>query len=314
MAVYKVIQDIEAEDKLLGPLTLKGFIYAAIAGVLVFINVRLLITSGLGPVRWLLILIFFFPMVLFGVLASPLGRDQPTEVWLLSHVRFLIKPRQRIWNQSGISHLVTVTVPKRIERHLTKGLSQTEVHSRLQALTMTLDSHGWVVKSPTVNLSPAPQYVQNNQGPTDRLVDAAALPQAVPVVDVHPADDIMDEQNNPTAQKFDQLVKQAAAVRKQEVMDKVRTMAGDEGARAPAAPAPVVKSQPAPQAPAVTPKPPAPPKVSDPAAGVTAVRQADNMELAQSGSDFKVSTLEKLANRQSVVKQLGPNEVEIDLH
>ena len=31
MAVYKVIQDIEAEDKLLGPLTLKQFIFGAVA-------------------------------------------------------------------------------------------------------------------------------------------------------------------------------------------------------------------------------------------------------------------------------------------
>ena len=36
MAVYKVIQDIEAEDKLLGPLTLKQFIFAVIAAGFVF--------------------------------------------------------------------------------------------------------------------------------------------------------------------------------------------------------------------------------------------------------------------------------------
>jgi len=33
MATYKVIQDIEAEDKLVGPLTLRQFIYAAIAAI-----------------------------------------------------------------------------------------------------------------------------------------------------------------------------------------------------------------------------------------------------------------------------------------
>ena len=91
MAVYKVIQDIEAEDKLLGPLTLKGFIYAAIAALLAFINFRLLFAGALGPLRWFFVLLFLFPMFLFMILASPLGREQPTEVWLLSRVRFLIK-------------------------------------------------------------------------------------------------------------------------------------------------------------------------------------------------------------------------------
>ena len=39
MATYKVIQDIEAEDKLLGPLTLRQFIYAAVAGVSIWLSV-----------------------------------------------------------------------------------------------------------------------------------------------------------------------------------------------------------------------------------------------------------------------------------
>src|ERR1700722_3089387 len=109
MAVYKVIQDIEAEDKLLGPLTLKSFIYAIVACVLGFVNFRLLLAGGPAVVRLPIILVLFFPMLLFAVLASPLGRDQPTEVWLLSHVRFLLKPRVRNWDQSGLLQLVTVT-------------------------------------------------------------------------------------------------------------------------------------------------------------------------------------------------------------
>ncbi|MGH7158305.1 MAG: PrgI family mobile element protein [Candidatus Saccharimonadales bacterium] len=35
MATYKVIQDIEAEDKILGPLTLRQFIYAGVAAILI---------------------------------------------------------------------------------------------------------------------------------------------------------------------------------------------------------------------------------------------------------------------------------------
>jgi hypothetical protein len=63
MAVYKVIQDIEAEDKLLGPLTLKGFIYAMIAGTCAYINFRLLMVGT--PLKWVFILMFAMPMILF---------------------------------------------------------------------------------------------------------------------------------------------------------------------------------------------------------------------------------------------------------
>jgi hypothetical protein len=103
MAVYKVIQDIEAEDKLVGPLTLKGFVYAAIAGISAYIDFRLAVSGAAAPLKLVFMTIFAFPTILFGVLASPLGREQPTEVWLLSRIRFFLKPRERIWDQEGMS-------------------------------------------------------------------------------------------------------------------------------------------------------------------------------------------------------------------
>ena len=78
MATYKVIQDIEAEDKLLGPLTLKQFVYAIIVVVCGFVAFKL------ATIGWYLALPFIPPMLFFGVMAAPLGRDQPTEVWLIA--------------------------------------------------------------------------------------------------------------------------------------------------------------------------------------------------------------------------------------
>jgi hypothetical protein len=227
MAVYTVIQDVEAEDKLIGFLTLKGFIYAAISGVSAFLEVRLLIAGSLGPLRWLLMLVFLGPMILFGVLASPLGREQPTEVWLLSRVKFFFKPHRRIWDQSGLNHLVTITAPKKLERQLTKNFSQTEVHSRLQALASTLDSRGWATKNSTINVGAAPSYLENARTDTDRLVEPSALSQDTPVVDIHAADDILDEQNNPTAQNFAALMRQADDNRKKTVADKINAARAD---------------------------------------------------------------------------------------
>src|SRR3954470_3689042 len=100
MAVYKVIQDVEAEDKLLGPLTLKGFVYAGIALLIGYINFRLLMPGS--PIKWIFIPALSLPMILFAVLASPWGGDQATEVWLLSKIEFFLKPRLRIWDQRGI--------------------------------------------------------------------------------------------------------------------------------------------------------------------------------------------------------------------
>jgi hypothetical protein len=221
MAVYKVIQDVEAEDKLLGPLTLKGFIYAGVAGLCGFIEFRLLLIAS--PIKWPFILIFALPMFLFGVLASPLGREQPTEVWLLSRIRFFLKPRQRIWDQSGLQELVTITAPKKVERQLTKNLDQTEVQSRLKTLALTLDTRGWAVKNVDVNLGSEDKREVIDQD-SDRLIGSADLPQPTETTDVHAADDILDEKNNPTAKKFEAMMQKAEVNRKHGVLSAIKDL------------------------------------------------------------------------------------------
>lgn len=197
MATYKVIQDIEAEDKLLGPLTLRQFIYAIIVVISGFIMFRLVL------VNWFLALPFLPHTLFFALLAMPFGHDQSSEIWLLSKIRYYLKPRRRIWDQSGIQELVTITAPKKIEHALTNSLSQTEVRSRLQALADTIDSRGWSVKNVNVNLFSQPAYAT---AASDRLIEASALPQEVSNTDVNAFDDMLDEQTNPTAQNLNRMI------------------------------------------------------------------------------------------------------------
>jgi hypothetical protein len=338
MAVYKVIQDVEAEDKLLGPLTLKGFIYAVIAVTCAYINFRLLLIGS--PIKWALLPVFLIPMLLFGVLASPLGKEQPTEVWLLSRLRFFLKPRLRTWDQEGLEQHVTITVPKKLDEHLTKDLSQTEVKSRLKTLASTLDTRGWAIKNVDLNLNVAAPEDTLGVVASDRLVQDAGYAQTADVVDIHPADDIMDEQSNPTAQKFAAMMETADTERKQQVKATMANLLRDNH-EAPANPltkrlakarasfskehakgkknskhklATAAKIEaPALPKPAAA-KAPAPNPTAAPVTPVTPERQAVNMELAQSGSAFSVATLSQLANRQPEIEQTGPNEVTISLH
>jgi hypothetical protein len=107
MATYKLIQDIEAEDHILGPLSLRQFIFALITVFCLYICF-ILISKHV----YLLLIFFLPPALFFGFFAVPFGRDQPTEVWALAKLRYLFKPRQRIWDQSGMKELVSITVPK----------------------------------------------------------------------------------------------------------------------------------------------------------------------------------------------------------
>jgi hypothetical protein len=210
MSTYKVIQDIEAEDKLLGPLTLRQFVYAAIVIILGFIAFKLAVA------QWFLVIPFLPPILFFAMLAAPFGHDQSNEVWLLAKIRFFLKPRRRVWDQSGLKELVTITVPKKIERHLTNGLNQDEVRSRLSALANTIDSRGWAVKNVNVNLFNQPTYVMSPN--SDRLVDPTSLPQEVPFYDVAAVDDILDENTNPTAQHLDQMITASSQAHREQLI------------------------------------------------------------------------------------------------
>jgi len=214
MATYKVLQDIEAEDKLVGPLTLRQFIYAAIAAINAFIAFKL------ATISLILIAPFVPVVILFGVLAAPFGHDQPSEVWLLARIKFILKPHKRIWNQSGIVNLVTITAPKKAQDNLTKHLTQTEVRSRLRALSNTIDSHGWAIKNVNVNLSDTSNYTQIPYT-SDRLIDLTTLPQDVPSYDVTAADDMLDPVSNPTAQHLDQMITTADKKYHQQIIEKL---------------------------------------------------------------------------------------------
>jgi hypothetical protein len=213
MATYKVIQDIEAEDKLVGPFSLRQFIYAGAAAFLCYLSV-LCVMKGAA-----FMLAVFVPVILFCMFfAWPWSPDQPTEVWALARIRFHLKPRRRIWDQTGMKHLVTVTAPKRVEKIYTNGLSQTEVRSRLTALANTIDSRGWVIKNATMNLSTA----FGQQTASDRLIDFSSMPQEVSSLDIQAADDIMDAANNPIAQQFDQMINASSKAHRQQIVDRLK--------------------------------------------------------------------------------------------
>ena len=212
MATYKVIQDVEAEDHILGPLTLRQFIYAL--GAVFFFYLSFLALTKNAPI---MLVILFPPGATAAFFAFPFKRDQPTEVWALAKLRFMIVPRRRLWSQSGVKELVKINVPKKIEKSLTNGLTQTEVHNRLQVLATTIDSRGWAVKNAAMPQNQNVVYSGNNT--TDRLIDPGSIPKPVPDYDIAASDDMMDELNNPIAAQFTNLIDESSREHRQKLID-----------------------------------------------------------------------------------------------
>ena len=188
MATYKLIQDIEAEDHILGPLTLRQFLYA-LGAVFFYYLCFISITKHV-----LFMLVLLLPLALFATFfAFPFSRDQPTEVWALAKIRYFLKPKKRIWSQSGVKELVTITAPKKTNRPLTNGLSESEARNRLEALAITIDSRGRAALN-----APSPSGIQgmySDSNSSDRLLETRFIPKPVPDYEVTPFDDILEDSN-----------------------------------------------------------------------------------------------------------------------
>lgn len=140
MSRYKVAQDVEAEDKILGPFSFRQFIYLLVAAA------GIALAWGLSQVFLPLAVIPVPIILLFGALALPLRKDQPMEVYLAAVISFYTKPRRRMWQPDGISSLIEITVPEKVEIERTKNLSQDEAERRLAYLSQLADSHGWSIR------------------------------------------------------------------------------------------------------------------------------------------------------------------------
>lgn len=193
MSVYKVPQDVEAEDKLLGPFSFKQFIFLMISVVgfaLAYALAMVVLPLGIIPLP-----VAFF----FGILALPLKKEQPMEVYFAAIISFMLKPKKRLWQPDGIERLVEVVAPKVEEKTYGNGYSQEEVQRRLSYLSTLVDSHGWSIRG---------------------VEDPNSSMQADLYNEAQATEDFLDE-NSTTAQNISHLIHQSDEQRRKDVVQKM---------------------------------------------------------------------------------------------
>src|SRR5437899_855887 len=184
MGQYKVPQNVEAEDKIIGPLTFKQFIYALIGfgwGAISFAIFRffppVLILVGLPPVILFLLLAFY-------------NRDgQNFEQLLIALVGYFANPRRRLWRKEEAVMALRIEPPKAVVEQTQRNPA--EVRSELDRLADLVDSRGW--NKPTEERPIAP------------ITELGELES-----EIKATQDILDLQHSPAAQNLNLLIQQAA--------------------------------------------------------------------------------------------------------
>lgn len=196
MATYKVPQDVEADDKLIGPFSFRQFIY------LIAVVLGGVAAWGLAQIFIGLVIIPLPVIVFFGALALPLRKDQPMEVYMAAMVSFYLKPRKRLWDPEGVETLIEITAPKTYEDNRTKNLSQGEAEQRFSYLANIVDSGGWAIRGANVT--------GNTSLNNDIFVEAQS---AVDVLDT----------NTTIAQSFDQMMTQSSIKAKEDAIERMKS-------------------------------------------------------------------------------------------
>ena len=164
MAEHKVPQDVEAEDKLLGPLSFRQFIYAMIA-----VGAATL-AYFLATMIALPLLVIPLPVFLvFGVLAIP-RQGQPMETYIGALIHFYFHPTRRLWNPDGQETLVEITNPPIDTVPRTKDISGAEASQRLSFLAEVEDTQGWSTRG---NVNLADDYAMEANSAPDVFEDTS---------------------------------------------------------------------------------------------------------------------------------------------
>ena len=260
MGQYKVPQNVESEDKILGPLTFKQFIYAFIGCGWALISFAIF-----HAIPALMILIGAPPTLLLLLLAFYTRDGQNFEQLLIAMIGYFASDRHRLWVKEEVVETFHIE-PKKVVAEATQR-NPVEVRSELEKLARLIDSRGW-------NQPPQPEpelLTPRHLVPMTTHEDRIVTPPSTPHAPDEPQVDMLDLQRSPLAQNLSELLRQAAEDVREEAMNQMATRTA----------APATAQQPAPTS----------------ISGVTAAAPNDILKLATQNDDLSVSQIAAQATR-----------------
>ncbi len=201
MGQYKVPQNVETEDKILGPLSVKQFIYVIIALMWAFLMWRIFSSYIIVA------LIFAFPVTGFFLLLGFGQREGvPFEDYVVAFIRFLIVPRKRMWIKDDSKEVIVKDVEKPKEEF---GVGKNVSSGQLKKLANIIDTRG-NYKDPSISIgaddNEAEVYAARIIGPAQVGTSTAAAQAGVlKTQSATVRDDVLD-QANPRSEQVAQML------------------------------------------------------------------------------------------------------------
>jgi len=207
MGQYKVPQNVEAEDKILGPLTFRQFIYALIG-----VGWALLCFTIFHAIPAIMVILGFPPTTLFLLLAFYTRDGQNFEQLLIAMVGFFAAPHHRLWVKEDVAETFHIEPTKHAAEATQRDSAK--VRSELEKLATLIDSRGW-------NRRPDVEPEATHLLPTTRHEDRIVAPPPAPHAPDEPKTDMLDLKRSPLAQNLAELLREAAEDVREEAMNQM---------------------------------------------------------------------------------------------
>lgn len=136
---FKVPQNIDMADRIVGSLTLVQFLYLLVGGMIVYS-----LFTTIAPVNGTLFILTGGPLTLFTLALAFLKiQDQPFPKFVFAFLMYLSKPKARVWHHGGLDPNLVVGHDKREQK---AGLMRKNIDkSQLDKLVHVIDNGGTVL-------------------------------------------------------------------------------------------------------------------------------------------------------------------------
>jgi len=141
MSQFKVPQNVESEDKLIGPLSMKQFIYAIIGVAWAGLWYTVFRAGGVAGIFIAALIILPVSGFMF-LLAFGRREEQSFENYLIALIRFTVVPRKRVWMKDPTLKEAIVDAPPAPKPHEVTNQEQAQIQSRLRQLALVVDTRG----------------------------------------------------------------------------------------------------------------------------------------------------------------------------
>lgn len=168
---YKVPQNIDMADRIVGPLTLVQFLYLLVGGIIIYF-----LLSTVAPISTSLFTLLALPIAIFTLAMSFLKvQDQPFPKFVAAAVQFVRRPKNRVWLKEGIDPNLVITKNEANHKEVVIVHKQIK-RSELDRLAQALDTGTQVTRLPgdtsrTIKTAPmaAPNHLKRGRPTLDNV-------------------------------------------------------------------------------------------------------------------------------------------------